>query len=347
MKRPASSRKAVPDKATCIYGAGVLLNHLDALEQEVRGVSAGEPDIEYVHRARVASRRLRAALPLFTACLPEKKGKVWLKQIRDITRALGTARDLDVQIENVNAFAAALEDPKSRPGMLRLRLRLTQQRAQVQPVVMAAVQKLDADQTIQAMREHLNKLNAQKDQVYLYTPGLYRHSFEAIQGRLQEFLAYRSIIFDPEKVTELHEMRIAAKRLRYTMETFAPLYSSQLKPHLKAVRKIQEMLGDIHDCDLWQQLGEEFLSEERERIRAYFGHQRPFARLVRGIRAFEQDRRLAREAVYQEFIRAWQQWEDEDIWGDLLRTIQVPFPRPDTIFPPLNQSEPPDPDPSG
>jgi CHAD domain-containing protein len=339
VKAPNASRKQPLDEGSCIYGAGIILGHLSALEGEAQGIAASEKDIEYIHRARVASRRLRATLPLFRDCLPEKKAKSWLKQIRAVTRALGQARDLDVQIERVNAFITRLEDPRSRPGMLRLRLRLSQQRAHAQVDVLAAVKSFTESKTIEALREHFTGFDQRKENVYLYTPALYRHSFDSIQQRLEDFLGYREIIHDPAKVTELHEMRIAAKWLRYTMETFAALYSNQLRPYLKATRTIQEQLGDIHDCDVWQQFLEDFLASEQNRIRDYFGHARPYGRLVAGIQAFEANRRAAREKVYAEFVQDWDRLEARAIWDDLMRALQVPFPQPEAIYPPLAQPD--------
>ena len=61
-----------PLKAECIFGVQRLLPLLDAFSKEIDGVRTAQ-DIEHIHRMRVASRRLRAALPLFASCFPEKK----------------------------------------------------------------------------------------------------------------------------------------------------------------------------------------------------------------------------------------------------------------------------------
>ena len=84
-------------KAECIFGVQRLLPLLDAFSKEIDGVKTDQ-DIEPIHRMRVASRRLRAALPLFASCFPEKKYQQWMEEIRKVTRALGEARDTDVQI---------------------------------------------------------------------------------------------------------------------------------------------------------------------------------------------------------------------------------------------------------
>ena len=86
-----------PLKAECIFGVQRLLPLLDAFSKEIDGVRTAQ-DIEHIHRMRVASRRLRAALPLFASCFPEKKYLQWMEEIRKVARALGEARDTDVQI---------------------------------------------------------------------------------------------------------------------------------------------------------------------------------------------------------------------------------------------------------
>jgi CHAD domain-containing protein len=338
--KQAAQKSIVLDQGACIYGAGILLKHLQALEQEVAGVRAGHEDIEYIHRARVASRRLRAALPLFISCLPEKKAASWLKHIRAVTRALGEARDADVQLERLQKFLHALPDPRFRPGIQRLMLRLRQKRSRLQAPVTQAMAELQESGMLDQMRDRLLNLTSQADQVYMFTPALYQHSFSSVAQRLDAVLAYDEIVEQPDKVTELHEMRIAAKWLRYTLENFAPLYASQLKTYLSAVRKMQELLGDIHDSDLWLEFIPGFIAEERAQTLAYFGHERQMKRLLPGLHLFEDNRRAAREKLYEEFVTCWQNWKREDLWSELRAALQVPFPKHDDLYPPSRNAQP-------
>ena len=55
-------------------------------------------DVNAVHKARVASRRLREALPVVLADVPTKKAKRLARGFRRITRALGPVREIDVTI---------------------------------------------------------------------------------------------------------------------------------------------------------------------------------------------------------------------------------------------------------
>src|SRR5512139_634438 len=114
-----------------LFGLEALQERLPALANEIEGVRAAE-DIEYVHRMRVASRRIRNALALFGDELPRKHYAAWRDEMRRITRALGAARDTDVQIARVQDFLQQVVDESQRAGIERLLLRLRQQRTRLQ-----------------------------------------------------------------------------------------------------------------------------------------------------------------------------------------------------------------------
>lgn len=313
------------DDSICIYGAGVLLKHLVALQKEIEGVRTAMEDIEFIHRMRVASRRLRSAFPLFQDCLSPKHRKRWLKQIKTVTGALGEARDTDVQIERVNEFLQEIKDKRCLPGLQRLTLRLRQKRSIIQPHVDQQMEALLQSGLLAEMENLLSPLAARQEQIYLYTPAMYRHAFNAISARLDEFLSYDSIVAQPEQIEALHAMRIKAKWLRYTVENLAPLYGSGLKTHLQVIRKIQEALGDIHDADVWAVYLPAFMEEERQRIEEYFGHARPYKRIIPGLQYFLQNRQEERQRLYEKFVRNWQSWQDSGLWVDLRQEIKAPF----------------------
>jgi CHAD domain-containing protein len=313
-----------PDKGTCVYGASVLSRHLQALQGEEEGIRQAQ-DIEYVHRMRVATRRLRSALPLFADCYPQKRVRDWTEQIKLITKALGEARDADVQIEALQTAAADLTDPGFKPGLRRLNLRLRQKRASLQEGVIQALDKFVESGVSEEMERRLAPFLARLDETYLYSPDLYQRGFTAINADLRAFLAYEPFVNRPECVSELHAMRIAAKHLRYTMEAFAPIYPAELKTHLQVVRKLQEQLGDIHDYDVWGVFLPEFLEKERGLTLKFFGHLRGFPKIETGIQAFLEHQRLKRGQVYEEFTITWEKISQEEVWKDLQGTIQAPF----------------------
>ncbi len=68
--------------------------------------------------------------------------------------------------------------------------------------------------------------------------------------RIGEVYANEWAITDPARVAELHDMRIACKRLRYLLEIFDVAFTADLTPHVETIRDLQDLLGDIHDCDV-------------------------------------------------------------------------------------------------
>jgi hypothetical protein len=68
--------------------------------------------------------------------------------------------------------------------------------------------------------------------------------------RLDELLAFMPRALDPGEVVALHDMRIAAKRLRYILEVTADTcFGPYAATALKRTKDVQDLLGEIHDCD--------------------------------------------------------------------------------------------------
>jgi CHAD domain-containing protein len=329
--------KLKPDKNTCYFGTASLKKNLEAFKQEIEGVRQAQ-DIEYIHRMRVASRRLRSALPLFAACFPVKKVANWTKHIRKITLALGNARDTDVQLNLLNQFYNQLTEEKYRPGIRRLILRLTQRRDKLQVKVNLSLELLEKSNILTEMTDQLDKTLSLFTEPLPFSQPLYNLAYLAIDERLTEFLDFEEFIYFPERVAELHAMRIAAKRLRYVIEIFGPLYPDELKSFFQVTRKTQDTLGDIHDCDVWQLYLPEFLERERQRVIEFYGSTRAYARITPGISYFQQNCRERREQYYQDFLIDWQKWKTKNLWDDLRDVTQLPLLMVKQVYPPAPQN---------
>ena len=314
----------IRSEAVCIYGARIINTHVLAMYAEIEGVLEAK-DIEFIHRMRVASRRLRSALTIFEGCFSRKEYKGYSRDVREVTRSLGAARDLDVQLAVLAAIMPEYADPRLAPGLNRLQLRLRQQRAEAQKGVAAAVQRLQADDTLVSLAKWAAPLREMSEGVYLFSPALYELAFSGISARQNELMAHAAFIRDERNVTELHNMRISAKRLRYTMEAFADLYGGNLKPFISQTRNFQDVLGEIHDADVWVEMIPRFIQEEEERIRTYFGNNRPLRRLLPGLEAFQANRAEKRKADYQNFLGMWEKVDGERFWEELLKLINAPL----------------------
>lgn len=70
------------------------------------------------------------------------------------------------------------------------------------------------------------------------------------QTRLSELYSWAEYVDNPYYVRELHNLRIAAKRLRYTLEIFADTLPPSVAPFREEVEQLQEELGALHDSDV-------------------------------------------------------------------------------------------------
>ena len=71
-----------------------------------------------------------------------------------------------------------------------------------------------------------------------------------IKTRLDEMYSWDTCVDDPDRVQDLHNLRIAAKRLRYTLEIFETILPEQNAMLRGEVEQIQEELGVWHDSDV-------------------------------------------------------------------------------------------------
>ena len=308
----------------CLAGARTLLHYLHDLMAEVPHVLQTE-DRECVHRVRVASRRLRSFLPLFALCLSRKTCDRWRKQLRRLTRALGEARDIDVQITCVEHVREQQASREERPGLERLRLRLQQRRHALHAPVGRSIERFTASQLVEEMEQTLMHLVyvSQASRADIPGPYVYRKIRKAVRARLKAFQSYAPYVEHPECSDELHAMRIAAKHLRYILQAGVPFYFDAVQEPARTARTFQTLLGDIHDCDVWAHDLPQFLEEESQRTLVYFGHLEPFAPLVPGIVALQHNRQHYRLQRYQEFVTFWHQVQEQGIWEQLYQTLDT------------------------
>ena len=298
------------------YGARYLLQLLPSFSGEIAGVRAGG-DIEPVHRMRVASRRLRAALPLFSSCMPKKKYKAWFREVRRTTRALGSARDLDVQIEFLERYRNTRTAGKASPektgsprissdgsGLDHLIDLFRAERSALQPKVQIRIDELEECRVLEKMRAFL-ELQVKKPGKTGNKNTLHSTAYREITLHLDALLAFEPWVYEVDAAKEQHLMRIAAKKLRYTMEIFAPLYGTDLRDPLRAVKRVQELLGLIHDCDVWIQTLPEFMGYESGRVGGVSLAVASLGGTFPDITGMLEDRKRARGDLYKEFVVYW------------------------------------------
>jgi hypothetical protein len=71
-----------------------------------------------------------------------------------------------------------------------------------------------------------------------------------IRVRLDEMLSFAPAALEFERVHDQHDMRIAAKRLRYVLETTEFCFGKPAQMARRRARDLQDLLGELHDCDV-------------------------------------------------------------------------------------------------
>lgn len=132
----------VPD--FCGYGVGIIEARLEKLLAHTEGAKSGQ-DTNAIHQMRVWSRRSRAALDVFGMCFAGKTSHAFAEmeeEVKNVTGALGAARDLDVMMETLGKLAESLP-AEQRSGVESLAAHLQATRDERQTAVRKAVQHLE------------------------------------------------------------------------------------------------------------------------------------------------------------------------------------------------------------
>lgn len=113
-----------------------------------------------------------------------------------------------------------------------------------------------------------------------------------VATRLEELRGFAPAALAPGASEAQHDMRIAAKRLRYVLELFGPCLDGEAEVARSAAQRLQSTLGDLHDCDL-------------------------MLPKVEGIGSVARPLRERRECLFHEFVELWQAEASKGTWAAL------------------------------
>ena len=236
-------------------GRKVLRFHLARMVARVPGVLAGQ-DPEEVHAMRVAARRMRAAWRVFGDGFERGATRQYRNDLHVIGGRLGAVRDLDVLL----AILTTGVDGRSGRG-----------RAGVAPLVGAWSAERDARRaelvavlTSEAFREFVDEYvelvttERASRQLSPTARALVRTRIaSSAWGAYEAVWAFERVVGDADLAT-LHQLRIAAKWLRYTLEFVRELLEPEATCLIRPVVALQDHLGAQHDLHVAATLGREF-----------------------------------------------------------------------------------------
>ena len=208
---------------------------------------------EAVHDMRVATRRMRAALRVFADYIDADAFKPFAKMLRRAARALGVVRDLDVFREKAQQYLDTLPDerkPELDPLLAAWQIEYHRARGEL-------VALFDSDAYARFRIEF---------EEFLRAPGAGAAPTETQAGepyahRVRDVLpiillrgwatvrAYDESVSVPDvPLARLHQLRIASKGLRYTLEFFAGVLTPDAQPLIEQMKQLQDHLGNIQDA---------------------------------------------------------------------------------------------------
>lgn len=282
----------------------VLAGRLAAVKEwlaTARGSSGdAQRDPEHVHQLRVSTRRADAAVRIFRGCLTGSMYRRMRTALRGLRQAAGAARDWDVFLLEMQARRSAASAEEAAGLDLLVGYGLGRRQA-VQANLDVAMERGGED--IEDLdrrtgRERRERGTRADESERLAT--LARKSVAELVEKLN-----RAVERDLADYDNLHQVRIAGKRLRYALEVLACCFGPELRERwYPQVEEMQELLGAANDSQVAQQR----LVLLETTIRTWpltWERARPaFEMLLR----FHADRI---EEARQRFSEAWERWQRE------------------------------------
>jgi putative phosphoesterase len=329
----AKNQTSNGNESYCSFGFDVLSKLLKGLENQIEGVIENK-DVECVHKMRVSTRKIRAVMPIFQSCYPSKKYKRWLTEIKAATKLLSKARDLDVQILFLQNY---IHQSSEHQGLSPLLKDHKDQRKSIQSTVTDSLEKLKRSDVLTELSVFL-KQNMSKDVQGFATLPVLQKTCWNITCLLDDLLVSSEYVHQESATLKHHEMRIKAKRLRYTMATFAPLYKNSLKQEIQLMKDFQDLLGEMHDCDVWLSYLSRFkdASEENEKKPVKKDLKTPeFKKAVVEFSVYVSKRK---KSYYDSFVQLWDKAVEQDFFGALQKNVNDAAGRTQKIDAPLLSS---------
>jgi CHAD domain-containing protein len=213
----------------------ILEQQATAFLEHAPGAHAGEDPV-HVHQMRVATRRMRAALRLFSDVLPPE-ARALNDELKWIADQLGPCRDLDVHIRRTRESGAALG---ISAALVPYGTWLLDQRQQAQVALNTAMES-------PRFAELLHRLTTLSSLLPVRDLPLSEDAPRRLRQARRKLKKRGDKLDNDSPPPDLHQVRIRAKRLRYTAEFFEPMYGKPAQRLVKRLTALQDLLGDFQD----------------------------------------------------------------------------------------------------
>jgi CHAD domain-containing protein len=270
-------------------GRKVLRFHFARMLAKEAGTRSGT-EIEDLHGMRVATRRMRAAWRVFGDGFRPNRTRRLRGRLRIVAARLGAVRDLDVLLEAALAHQATLGTREAAA----FEPLLAAWRDEREAARIVLLRELDSPDYLRLVEDYRAFVVAEGDAVLPpaspVTPHRVRDTAASrIWLAYEQVRAYESVLRWAD-IETIHQLRIAGKWLRYTLEFFREALGPEVDQLIPRVVVLQDHLGWLHDADVTIALTREYLvanggslsREETQAIAAYLAlKERELGRLRR------------------------------------------------------------------
>jgi CHAD domain-containing protein len=248
-----------PEDHVAEAGRKVMRFHLARMLAREAGTRAGT-DPEELHAMRVATRRQRAAWRVFGASFRAGRTRRYRNGLREIASRLGAVRDLDVLLEAADLYRADLPVSEQRA----LEPLLSDWREHRDDARVLLIRELDSDGYRRWVDDYRDFVRTEGASVVPVAPTQPHRVRDTTASRI--WSAYEQVrSYEPvlrwADVETLHELRIAGKWLRYTLEFVREALGDDAAPLIARVTALQDHLGLMNDANVSASMARTFLVE--------------------------------------------------------------------------------------
>jgi CHAD domain-containing protein len=223
----------------------LLKRRVDRFTRVLAGVEQG--DVRALHRARVATRRLRELIPVLQLDVSESRKLV--RRLRKVTRRLGAVRELDVLLLLIDEMHVSSRARASALGRVGIDVANERDRTR---------KRLFEHRPVDALWRLAGRLERATTQLQLADAASKKTTTRSVRWALDARVAQRAsrlsaavqdagALYLPDR---LHTVRIALKKMRYALELSNEVHGRRGDADLRALMRAQDLLGRMHDVQV-------------------------------------------------------------------------------------------------
>ena len=242
----------------------ILTSQFQQFREQLPGVLQ-DIDTEFVHQARVATRRMRSALRLFRDAIPESAVTYLEEEVKWLGGKFGTVRDLDVFLLNLSRFKPQIKRFPSKKKKAFENWIEKHRRAPLRALG-EALESSPYKTFERRFTQFLERPLPARPRAPLAGKPVREVAPLVIAEKFEGAIQQGHKVLAKPKLKQFHALRIQMKKLRYAVEFMAPAYGGALNPFIERTVEIQDCLGELQDTVFTEEFIESLLDDLKGKL---------------------------------------------------------------------------------